>query len=195
LSFCFLDKDGELCLLYLSAREAEVNEKSKCVLCEKDAEATKLPGKSESSVECNTCKNYELDHFFEKAYTSMEKEKRAMISAYTRECFELGKEPIKLGDPDNLKEIIEEYRNKTIDEKLDNLIFHLKRKSNYLGSSVTWDEKKDYPITYSLSLEGFLKIFIVAKDRDLLLWKSRDKFAELTEEGWRLSTDIKRSRE
>ncbi len=161
-----------------------MNEKLKCVLCEKDAEATKLPGKSESSVECNTCKNYELDHFFEKAYTSMEKEKRAMISAYIRECFEFGKEPPKLGDPDNLEEIIREYENKTIDEKVENLIWYLRKKSKEFGDSVSFDAERDYPITYSLSPQGFTKIRDLAIEKGLLDWPARGTGLKLTGFGW-----------
>jgi len=166
-----------------------------CILCSRIAEVSKVPGWGEYSVECATCGNYTYDDFFKTAYTSIEKDKRAMISAYTRECFELGMEPPKLGNPDHLKEKIEEYKNKTIEEKLDNLILYLKKKSSYLGDCVAWDEKKDYPITYSPYPQEFTKIRNLAKERNLLYWKSRDSGLELSGEAWELAEKLEKEPE
>jgi len=162
-----------------------------CILCGRIAEVSKVRGRGEYSVECVTCGIYTYDHFFKSAYTSME-EKRAMVSAYTRECFELGKESPKLGDSDYLKEKIEEYKNKTIEEKLENLILYLKKKSSYLGDSVSWDEKIDYPITYSPSPQEFTKIRDLAKERNLLYWKSRDAGLELSGDGWEMAEKLEK---
>jgi len=154
-----------------------------CILCGKIAEVLKVPGRDEYSVECTTCGNYTYDHFFKDAYVSMEIEKKAMVSAHTRDSFEIGKESPKLGDPDHLKKKIEEYKNKAIEEKLNNLIMYLKKKSNYLGDSVSWNEKED---------QEFSKIRDLAKKKNLLYWESRDSGLELSEEGWEMAEGLKK---
>jgi len=167
--------------------------KEECILCGRIAEVNRPDvGKGEYSVECDTCKNYSYDNLFKSAYVSMEEDKRAMLSAYTRECFELGVEPPKLGDPDHLQDQIEKYKNKTIEEKLDNLILYLKKKSSYLGDSVAWDEKKDYPITYSPNPKEFTKIRYLAKERNLLYCRSRDSGLELSGDGWEMAKKIEK---
>jgi len=166
-----------------------------CILCGKIAEVLKVPGRGEYSVECTTCGNYTYDHFFKYAYVSMEIEKKAMVSAHTRDSFEIGKESPKLGDPDHLKKKIEEYKNKAIEEKLNNLIMYLKKKSSYLGDSVSWDEKEDYPITYSPNPQEFLKIRDLAMKRNLLYWESRDSGLELSGEGWEMAEGLEKKSE
>ncbi|MBN2433628.1 MAG: nucleotide-binding protein [Spirochaetes bacterium] len=158
--------------------------KNKCILCGEVAETTKIEQKSEYSVKCRTCGEYIYDHFFENSYLNMPKEERAMISAFTREFSELGMEPPKLDNPDYLEVNIKKYKNKTIEEKLNNLILYLKKKSSYLGDNIDWDEKKDYPITYSPNPQEFSKIRDLAKSRNLIYWRSADSGLELTGDGW-----------
>lgn len=158
--------------------------KGACILCGRIAEVSKSQGKAEYSITCNTCRIYIYDHFFKGAYLSMREDERAMISAYTRECFELGNEPPKLEDPDNLKGIIAEYKSKTIEEKLNNLLFYVRIKSKFVGDSVPWAEEKDYPITYSPYPQESSKIRDLAINRNLLYWKSRDSGLELSGDGW-----------
>ena len=168
-----------------------MNEKPKCILCEKDVRVSKVSGKSASFVECNTCGNYEFDHFFEKAYVYMPREKRAMLSAYSRNRFERGEKPPELGDDDLLKDIITEYENKTLDEKLKNLILYIRKKSHQFGDSVLLEAKKDYPIMYSLSSEGFTEILNIAIAKKLI--ESTESGFKLTEEGWKMSTELMKS--
>lgn len=93
-----------------------------------------------------------------------------------------------LGYPD--EEIITEYENKTLDEKLENLIWYIKKKSSQFGDSVSQDARKDYPITYSLSPEGFTKIRDLAIKNGLLDWPARGTGLKLKEEGWKLGTEL-----
>jgi len=158
--------------------------KEACILCGRIAEASKSQGKAEYSITCNTCGIYIYDHFFKGAYLSMREDERAMISAYARECFELGNEPPKLKDSDNLKGIIAEYKSKIIEEKLNNLLFYVRKRSKFLGDSVPWAEEKDYPITYSPYPQESSKIRDLAINRNLLYWKSRDSGLELSGDGW-----------
>ncbi len=75
-----------------------MSEKSTCILCEKDAEKSGVQGKDGYLGECATCGKYFLGspELFEGSYIGMPREKRAMLSAYTRGRFERGEEP-----PDN----------------------------------------------------------------------------------------------
>jgi len=123
----------------------------------------------------------------------MPRENRAMLSAYTRERFELGVEPPELGDPKNLEGIIAEYKNKTAGEKLKNLVWHIRKKSPQFGDSVSLDAEKDYPITYSLSLEGFTEILKNPIGQKLI--EPTESGLKLTEEGWTLGTELMESKE
>ena len=169
-----------------------MSEKFKCILCEKDAEKSGVQGKDGYLAECATCGKYFLGspEIFEGSYTGMPREKRAMLSAHTRELFERGEAPPEFGDSNALKEIITEYENKTLDEKLENLIWYIRKKSPQFGDSVSWDARKDYPITYSLSPEGFTKIRDLAMKKDLLDWPARGAGLKLKEEGWTLGKKL-----
>jgi len=122
----------------------------------------------------------------------MGERKRAMLSAYTRECFEREKDPPILENPDFLNEKIEEYENKTIEEKLNNLLLYLKTISRYLGDSVPWAAEKDYPITYSPNPQEFNKIRELAGRRDLLYWKARGADLELSGDGWEMAERLEK---
>lgn len=172
-----------------------MSEISKCILCEKDAEKSSVQGKDGYLAECATCGKYFLGspELFEGSYTGMPREKRAMLSAYTREHFERGEELPELEDANALKEIITQYENKTLDEKLENLIWYIRKKSPQFGDSISWDAQKDYPITYSLSPQGFTKIRDLAINKDLLDWPARSTGLKLTEEGWKMGTELMKS--
>ncbi len=174
-----------------------MSEKSKCILCEKDAERSHIQGKDGYLAECAVCGKYFLasPELFEGGYTGMPREKRAMLSAYTRNLFELGEEPPELGDSGLLEGEITECEDKTLDEKLENLIWYLRKKSKEFGDSVSWDMEKDYPITYSLGSDGFMKIVLLAKqDKGLLDWPARGSGLTLREDGWKMGTELLKSK-
>ncbi len=165
-------------------------EESKCVLCQKEAKVSSAPGKDAYSIECNICGHYLLasPELFEKSYIEMPREKRAMLSAYTRNLFEHGEEPPELGDPDLLKEIIAEYENKKAGEKIKNLIRYTRKKSSQLGDSVPFDPEKDYPITYSLNTQEFTDIINSPFGQNLII--STESGLKLTGEGWKLGNEL-----
>jgi len=90
------------------------------------------------------------------------------------------------------KEIIESFKAKTIDEKLNGLIFYLKRKSAYLGDEIPWDARIDHPITLFPNSNESVKIRDLAIKKGLISWKSRDSGLELTGEGWLMAESIER---
>ena len=168
-----------------------MSEKSTCILCEKDAIVSGESGKDVNFVKCETCGKYYLGeptelvkHYREK----VPREKKAMISAYVRELFERGAEPPLLGYPH--EEIIAEYENKTLDEKLENLVWYIRKMFSQFGDSVSWDAVKDYPITYSLSAKGCTEVRDVAIKRGLLYWPAISTVLKLKEEGWTLGTKL-----
>ena len=165
----------------------------KCYLCEKSARVSFITvGKYE--VNCEICGRYIfLNGINEVEYNKMPRENRTMFSAYTRERFEHGGEPPELGDPDLLKDIITEYENKTAGEKLKNLVWYIRKKSPQFDDSVSLDAEKDYPITYSLSLEGFTEIFNNPIGQQLI--EPTESGFKLTEEGWTLGTELMEGRE
>ncbi len=165
-----------------------------CYLCENEASVSGEFGRDFSFVRCETCGKYYLGepsmwvrHYREEA----PREKRTMLSAYTRERFEHGGEPPVLGYPD--EDIITGYANKTLAEKLENLIWYATRKSPQFGDSILLEAEKDYPITYSLSPEGFTEILNNAIAQKLI--ESTESGFKLTEKGWTIGTELMKRRE
>jgi hypothetical protein len=173
-----------------------MSQEQKCYLCEKSASVSSAvnENKDVNRVECETCGIYYLGSptLFEKDYKEMPREKRAMLSAYTRQCFELEEEPPELGNTDLLKDIIAEYENKTLDNKVKNLILNLREKSSQYGELVSWAAENDYPITYSFGHEGSTKIRDLAVEKGLIDWTAKSTGLKLTEEGWKLGTELKK---
>ena len=171
-----------------------MSQEEKCILCEKDAEKSGIQGKDGYLAKCDICGEYFLGspELFEGSYTGMPREKRTMLSAYTRERFERREEPPELGDPDVLEEIIAKYENKTAGEKLKNLILYIRKKFPQFDDSILLEAEKDYPITYSLSPEGFTEILNNPIGQKLI--ESTESGFKLTEEGWTLGTELMEGR-
>ena len=170
-----------------------MSQEEKCYLCEKTASVSLITG-DKYDVNCDICGRYIfLNATNETEYNKMPREEKAMLSAYSRERFELGEEPPEFGKPEDLEEIIEEYKSKTAGEKLKNLIWYLRIKSSQLGDSVSLHAEKDYPITYSLSHEGFTEIIKNPIGQQLI--EPTESGLKLTEEGWTLGTELMESKE
>ena len=167
-----------------------MNEQAFCILCKKNAEKAHIPGRHGYFIKCDICGEYFLasPEIFESSYTAMPREKRTMISSYTRDCFEHSKEPPQLEDSGYLKGIITDYENKALDDKVKNLILYVRKKSPQYGYNVLLEADKDYPITYSLGPEGFTEILNNAIEQMLI--KSIESGFELTEQGWTLGTEL-----
>ncbi|NIO49385.1 MAG: hypothetical protein GTN73_08145 [Candidatus Aminicenantes bacterium] len=167
-----------------------MNEQATCILCEKNAEKAHIPGKVGYFIKCGTCGEYFLasPEIFQSSYTNLPREKKAMISSYTRDCFEHGKEPPQLEDAGYLRGIITEYENKTVDDRVKHLIMYIRKKSPQYGYNVLLEAEKDYPITYSMGPEGFTEIINDAIEQGLI--KSIESGFELTEKGYSLGTEL-----
>jgi hypothetical protein len=170
-----------------------MNEQAICILCFKNAEKAQIPDRDGYFIKCDICGEYFLasPEIFESSYTAMPREKRTMISSYTRDSFEHRKEPPQLEDSGYLKGIITEYENKTLDDKIKNLILFIRKKSPQYGYNVLLEAEKDYPITYSPDPEAFREILNKAIEQRLI--KYIESGFELTEQGWKLSTELSES--
>lgn len=166
--------------------------KALCVLCGQECDRFDESCKDGYAVRCDTCGAYFMGSpaLFENEYASMPREKKAMISAYLRDLFECGKDRPELGDAELLEGIIKEYENKTVEQKLDNLLFVLRKRSKEFGAFVPVNEKRDYPITYSLGDQGFASILKLARDKGFLEEGATGIAGKLTEDGWRKGTEI-----
>lgn len=167
-----------------------MNEQAICILCEKNAEKAHIPDKVGYFIKCDICGEYFLasPEIFQSSYTNLPREKRAMISSYTRDCFEHSKEPPQLEDAGYLSGIIAEYENKTINDRVKHLIMYIRKKSPQYGYNVLLEAEKDYPITFSMSPEGFTEIINNAVEQGLI--KSIESGFELTEQGYSLGTEL-----
>jgi hypothetical protein len=161
-----------------------------CILCERNAEKAHIPDKVGYFIKCDICGEYFLasPEIFESSYTDLPREKRAMISSYTRDCFEHSKEPPQLEDAGYLSGIITEYENKSFDDKIKNLILFIRKKSPELGYNVLLEAQKDYPVTYSVDPGGFKEVLNNAVEQRLV--RSIESGFELTEQGYALGTEL-----
>jgi hypothetical protein len=169
-----------------------------CILCEMDAEESHIQGKDGYLVECRTCGKYFLasPEMFEKSYTEeMPREKKRMLASYTRNRFELTEELPTLENPDNFNETITEYENKSDDQRLENLIWYLRKKSPQFGDGVLFDAGRDYPIVYGLEANDFLHVVASAIDKGLIHpVKGRyEEGLKLTSKGWHIGTELMKS--
>ncbi len=172
-----------------------MSSKERCILCERNSNVESVSGRDAIFVRCETCGKYQLGEPSESVRyyrEEVQREKKAMLSAYTRERFEQGGEPPMLGYPHALEGIIAEYENKSDNEKLENLIWYIKKESSQFGDSVPLDAVKDYPITYSLSHEGFTEVLNNAIEQNLV--EPIESDFKLTEQGWRRGTELMEER-
>jgi hypothetical protein len=156
-----------------------------CILCGNTAEKSRPDvHKSEYLFVCEICKEYIVDEFFIESYRLKEQKEKSMISAYTREYFEKGSGAPLLKDPDELKGIINRYKNKSFEDKINSFLIYIKNKSSRFGDEVPWNDKTDYPITYSIDSKEFESIRHYAIERSLIIKKSRDSGLILSGDGW-----------
>jgi len=145
------------------------------------------------SVECKICGRYESSDFEDLYYKTLSVEEKAMISAYTRELFEYDAPKPKLHtlSENQIENIIERYKRKTVIEKLNNLILYAGRKSHYFGEPIRFDGENDYPITYSINKQEFDNIRNQAMDAKYFVLPTSGGNAKLTWEGWKKLEQLK----
>jgi len=164
----------------------------KCILCGREVELKKISGKVEYFVSCMACGKYIYDHFFKNSYLAMSQEEKAMLTAYSREKAEIQDDTLMLADPNIFVDVIKKYRNKSLSEKLENLILYLKRKSKQFGDYVSWDSNIDYPITFSPNAEEASEIVELAFKEGFREKGARGVGLRLTMKGWNKGEEIQK---
>jgi len=102
-----------------------------CVLCNQQAkDFQKESNSSIYFIECKICGQYKSEGLYDERFKRFSNEKRAMLSAYTRELYEYNSptpELHVLNEKGQIEKIIERYKKKTVIEKLSNLILYVGR--------------------------------------------------------------------
>jgi len=169
-----------------------------CVLCNmKINHIEEISGKDAYKAECPVCGRYILDGTKSEELKQMSKDDKAMLSAYVREVNEFGPGECDLSgfDEDQINNIIEQYKKKSLEDKLNNFIRYLMKKTEYFGHEIEINFTTDYPITYSKNVDEFKNIFFLAERLELIEPVTKDKaqYAKLSVKGWEKYEEIKRS--
>lgn len=170
-----------------------------CVLCDQESRSYEKIKKTELyHLECDTCGRYSAGSFEDLGLKGMPPEDRAMLSAYTRELYEHGADEAKLQNLDKQQKerILERYRKKSLDDKLNNFIQYIAKNTTYFGEEKKIDFRKDYPITYSKNINEIANIFSLTFDLGLIKCTEgvgNEKNLSLTVLGWKKSEEIKES--
>ena len=172
-----------------------------CLLCGKERRNyDRLAGTDRYYNECDICGRYISNSFEDLGLIVLPGEEKAMLTAYTRELFIYNSptpELDVLAEQNQLDVIIQSYKRKSINDKVDNFIRYIAKQTNYFGEKVMIDFRKDYPITYSKKQAEIINIFYLCADlflinivRDL---NAPEQPADLTLQGWYKSEEIKES--
>ncbi len=126
-----------------------------CYLCGLPSDFLPYRGKAEGRVSCNRCGDYYIDALLVEGGGPTDKERKAILSGYTRWQKELGN-PVPEINVENIEKIIEENKKYSDEEKIDRLLLYYSRKYPSKGSSANYDYNLDYSITYSQNSKEFL---------------------------------------
>jgi len=180
-------------------RNERENQMSICVLCNQEVRNCEhISGTELYHLECDTCGRYVSGSFNDLGLKAMSPEDRAMLSAYTREFYEHGADETELHnlDEQQTERILENYRIKSLDDKLNNFIQYIAKKTTYFGEEIEIDSRKDYPITYSKNIDEFENVFFLTKKLGFIECnsdKSDEQDIKLSALGWAKSKEINKS--
>jgi hypothetical protein len=172
-----------------------------CILCGNEVkDYHRIAGTERYQAECDICGKYISSSFGNLGLNALPAEDKAMLTAYTRELFENNAPEPELdilAEQNQLNIIIQSYKQKSINDKVENLIRFFAKKTNYFGKEVIIDFFKDYPITYSNKLNEIENIFFLCVDLNLIKnvpgLSDNKQPASLTLQGWLKSEEIKES--
>jgi len=141
---------------------------------------------------CRRCGNYYIDSFLVDLGEPTEGEDRVILSGYTR--WETGlrnQTPEILNE--NYKEIIENNKNYSDDEKVDKLLLYYSLKYPKKGSYPNYDSNLDYPITFSNDSNEFLYLLKDLADKSLGFIEHKAKgIFQIVPKGWKRIEKLKR---
>jgi nucleoside 2-deoxyribosyltransferase len=168
---------------------------STCVLCGRPADNTYIGGKDSYICHCDTCGHYQSSGFEDLELKELPPNERAMLSAFTKNLFEHG-QSADFNNPHTdtlLKEIIARYKNMSLKDKIDNLIFYIGDHSTYFGEKIPIIFRTDYPITYSINEEEFKNILRQCEELNYLI--TQEMKTKLLIKGWDIFDALKMNRD
>jgi len=173
---------------------------SNCILCGNERkDYHHIAGTERHHIECDICGRYISSSFEDLGLNNMPAEEKAMLTAYTRELFEYNSpepELDVLAEQNQIDVIIQSYKKKSINDKLENLIRFIAKHTNYYGEKVNIDFRKDFPITYSKATNEIRNIYYLCRKLNFIEFEgihSDEQQASLTLLGWQKSEEIKES--
>jgi nucleoside 2-deoxyribosyltransferase len=171
-----------------------------CILCGNEGKNYQhFTGTERYHIECDICGRYISSSFGDLGFKNMPDEEKAMLTAYTRELFEYNSPEPQLdvlAEQNQIDVIIQSYKKKSINDKLENFIRFLAKQTSYFGKELKIDFRKDYPITYSKTTDEIENIFFLCRDLNLIKIQGihgLEQPAKLTLRGWQKSEEIKES--
>lgn len=175
-----------------------MDEMETCVLCNTKINTEGIGVVDTYRAHCPVCGRYILDVLGSIVLRSMSKDDKAMLSAYVREINEFGSGECRLLDFDEpqMSDIIEQYKKKSLEDKVNNFIKYLMKKTEYFGQEIKIDFNTDYPITYSINADEFANIFDAAQDMGLIecqIVMGGEQYPTLSITGWEKYEEIKKA--
>ncbi len=139
-----------------------------CILCGEVLRVYEhLQGTERYSAECNKCGKFWSASFNDTSLGAMTDDDRAMLSAFKRELYE-HESPVPnldtLDNEEHIVNIVARYNQKSINEKLDNLVWFLAKQTKYFGDEVDLDLNTDQPITFSKNRFELENIYNLGKE-------------------------------
>jgi len=155
-----------------------------CYLCGLPSDSLPHRERAERGVSCNRCGDYYIDALLVEGGGPTDKERKVILSGYTRWQKELSN-PIPEINVENIEKIIEENKKHSDEEKIDRLLLYYSRKYPSKGSYANYDYNLDYSITYSPDSNEFLYLLkdIAYKKLGYLEVLAIDVF-KIQPEGW-----------
>ena len=176
-----------------------MDETKTCVLCNRTINHDEGIGVVDTyRADCPVCGRYILNGLGSIGLRSMSKDDKAMLSAYVRDVNEFGSGECRLLDFDEqqMSDIIEQYKKKSLEDKVDNFIKYLMKKTEYFGQEIEIHFTTDYPITYSKNVTEFENIFSHVKQQEFIecdMTKNEVQYPKLSVKGWEKYEEIKQS--
>ncbi len=134
---------------------------------------------------CRRCGNYYIDSFLVDLGEPTENEDRAILSGFTRWENELGRPTPEILN-ENYKDIIENNKNYSDEEKVDKLLIYYSKKYPKKGLSPNYDSNLDYPITFSNDNNEFLYLLKDLADKYIGFIEHKAKgIFQIRPKGWK----------
>jgi len=166
----------------------------KCSLCERVLKAPLYQGREVFEYQCDACGNVLITRDVVREFRGELDHKRYLLSGISRERTELNLPTLKI-DEINVHEIlISSNVPRNISQKLDKILLHLERESDYAGKPTRLPPQISFPIAFAKNINEF-KFFL--RQLDLRRWLNLDPDGEhvvLTLEGWNQIDEIQRLR-